>query len=146
MKIHNHKSETFLTEDGSILSTSNNFSFPIDHIAIRQEESKLKGMTPVSAWLNSLSSCHLLIMKLYASSQNLNLMNAKIIIEASSEGEPTDDYYGIREMTIHYYIQANNTTQEISDFIRYTQKRCPLHSTIEQLKKTKLNYVIHVVK
>lgn len=146
MSINNYRSETFLTNDGSILSTSGSFSFQIDHIAIRKEESKLKGMTPVSAWLNSLSACHLLVMKLLSNDQKINLKNAKIIIEASTEDKEDNDYHGITEMTIHYYIQAENTVEEISQFIKYTQKNCTIHSTIEQLKKTKLNYVIHVVK
>ncbi|WP_027124241.1 OsmC family protein [Mycoplasmoides pirum] len=146
MSIHNYKSETFLCEDGSTLNTENNFSFPIDHKIIRKNDVELKGMSPIAAWLNSLASCHLLIMKSYAEKQNIKLLNAKIVIESTHEDEPLDGYYGIRNITIHYYIQANNTTEEISNFIKYTQKRCPVHSTIEQLKKTKLNYIIHVIK
>ncbi len=141
-----HKSETFLMEDGSVLATAENFSFNIDHVAIRNNPAQLKGMTPVAAWLNSLAGCHLLIMKVLAPQQKVDLINAKIVIESINDGAPSDEYYGVREMVIHYYIQANNTNDEISKFIRYTQKHCPVHSTIEQLKKTKLNYVIHVVK
>lgn len=146
MAISKYKSETFLNEDGSVIGTAGNFKIAIDHKAMHDLDHELSGMSPVEAWINSLAACHLMTIKLLAKAKRIALKNAKIVIAAEADTEPSDDYYGIKKLEIHYYIQAENTNDEISDFIKYTQERCALHATIETLTKTELKYVIHIVK
>lgn len=146
MSLAKYKAETFLNPDGSITGTASGFRVNVDHPGIRGLVDDLKGMAPVELFMNALASCQLLVIKSAAPGQGIDLLNAKMVVAAEVDNGSHDGYNGISKIEIHYYIQANNTAQQIAEFLKFAQEECTIHATIATLPHTELKYVIHVVK
>lgn len=146
MSIENKKTETFLNKDGSIVATTENFKILLDSSIVHESNYKLNGMSPIESFMNSIAASQLITIKYYAFKKNIDLINAKIIIESQKDNTPIDEYCSLKNLDIHYYIQANNSNEEITEFIKYVQKHCPLHSIIKTSQIIKLKYVIHIVR
>ncbi|MDE1475521.1 OsmC family protein [Xenorhabdus bovienii] len=109
------------------------FSFHVD------EPKNLGGtdeaMNPVEALLSAFGACQCIVAKSFARKHKINLID----IQVKMEGELDTDGFtrrnknakmGFSKITSKFYIKADNTEQEIRDFIDFVESNCPVLDTI----------------
>ncbi|MBC8946182.1 OsmC family protein [Xenorhabdus indica] len=113
--------------------SSRNFSFYLD-----EPESlggKDEAMTPVEALLSAFGACQNMVAKSFASAHKINLIDIKVELEGELDldgikGKNKNAKIGFSKITSKYYIKADNTDQEIRDFIQFVESNCPILDTI----------------
>ncbi|CDG19781.1 conserved protein of unknown function [Xenorhabdus poinarii G6] len=113
--------------------SSRDFTFHVD------EPKNLGGtdeaMNPVEALLSALGACQCIVAKSFARQQKINLIDIQVKIEGELD---TDGFTGINKnaklgfskITTKFYVKADNTEQEIRDFITFVEHHCPVLDTI----------------
>ncbi len=113
--------------------SSRGFTFHVD------EPKNLGGtdeaMNPVEALLSALGACQCIVAKSFARQQKINLIDIQVKIEGELD---TDGFTGINKnaklgfskITTKFYVKADNTEQEIRDFITFVEHHCPVLDTI----------------
>ncbi|WP_423140413.1 OsmC family protein [Proteus terrae] len=113
---------------------SRQFTLIIDEpVAYGGEDS---GVNPIEALLVSIGACKGIVAKSFARLHRVNLKNIRI--EMKGEIDP-DGYMGknkrvkigLSRISTHYFIQADNTKEEIQTFINFIEHTCPLSDTIK---------------
>ncbi|MBD2784602.1 OsmC family protein [Xenorhabdus sp. DI] len=113
--------------------SSRNFSFYLDepeHLGGKNE-----AMTPVEALLSAFGACQSMVAKFFASAHKINLIDIKIDLEGELDldgikGINKNAKIGFSKITSKFYIKADNTEQEIRDFIAFVERNCPIRDTI----------------
>ncbi|MEQ1976380.1 OsmC family protein [Xenorhabdus sp. SGI240] len=113
--------------------SSRNFFFHLD-----EPESlggKNEAMTPVEALLSAFGACQGMVAKSFASAHKINLIDIKIELEGELDldgvkGINKNAKMGFSKITSKFYIKADNTEQEIRDFIDFVESNCPIRDTM----------------
>lgn len=95
-----------------------------------------QGMNPVEALLSALGACETMVAKSFAKSQGIILKNVKVEVEGVFDpdgylGKNPNAKVGFSKLTSTFYIDADNTEEEVEKYIDFITKHCPVHDTIE---------------
>ncbi|MFC6323951.1 OsmC family protein [Companilactobacillus baiquanensis] len=95
-----------------------------------------KGMNPIEALLSALGACETMVAKSFAKSQGILLKNVKVEVEGVFDsdgylGKNPEAKVGFSKLTSIFYIDADNTKEEIEKYVEFITKHCPVHDTIE---------------
>jgi uncharacterized OsmC-like protein len=94
-----------------------------------------KGMNPVEAMLSALAACKAIVVKAFAKKYRIKLNSVRIETEGVLDpdgflGINKDAKIGFSEITTHYYIDADNTEEEIAKYVEFVEGNCPVKDTI----------------
>lgn len=92
-----------------------------------------KNMTPPQAMLCALAACKCITARVIAEQNNINLNDIKVTCTSSHDegrffGE--DVTPGFKEIKSVYEISADNTREELINFIKIVDDTCPLGGTL----------------
>ncbi|MDC9612721.1 OsmC family protein [Xenorhabdus khoisanae] len=113
--------------------SSRNFTFHVD------EPKSLGGtdeaMNPVEALLSAFGACQCIVAKSFARKHKINLNDIQVKVEGELDtdgftGRNKNAKLGFSKITSKFYIDADNTEQEIRDFIAFVESNCPVLDTI----------------
>lgn len=147
MSNHVFSATATLIDKLKIKCTSRDFSIVMDEPSKKNTESS--GMTPLEALLSAIGACKCIAAKSFAKSQNIDLIDIKIEMDGEID---TDGFYGINKeakmgfhkITSKYYVQANNSDEEIEEFVNFVERTCPVLDTI--INAPELSKEIHIIK
>ena len=93
-----------------------------------------EAMNPLEALLCSLGACKMMVVRFFyqAKQFKLNSMRVEILGEIDSDrlkGKP-DVKVGFSKIITNYYIDADNTDEEIRDLVAFIERTCPVKDTI----------------
>jgi len=93
------------------------------------------GMNPGEAFLSALGSCKYIVAKMFCGKLNINLQEIKLEMEGEIDPDGLNEKnnnvkIGFSKITTNYFIKANNTKEEIENFIEYIEDHCPMKDTI----------------
>lgn len=102
-----------------------------------------KGITPGEALLAGLGACKSISAKFHAEAQGITLhkIRVEVIGEIDGDGftgENPDAKVGYSDIEVIYHIEADNTEEEIAEFVDFVEAHCPVQDTIEQAPKFKI--------
>lgn len=133
MAIEVFKAETTALGGLKVNCKSREFEFTLDEP--KNLGGTNTGMNPVEALLNSLGACLVIVAQSYARVKKINLKSFKVNLEG--ELDPDGFRYinpnakkGFSKISVTFYVKADNTEQEIKDFIEFVEATCPVHDTI----------------
>ncbi|OTA20533.1 peroxiredoxin [Xenorhabdus beddingii] len=113
--------------------SSRGFTFHVD------EPKNLGGtdeaMNPVEALLSTLGACQCIVAKSFARKHKINLIDIQVNVEGELDtdgftGKNKNAKLGFSKITSKFYVKADNTEQEIRDFITFVENHCPVLDTI----------------
>ncbi|WP_035051025.1 OsmC family protein [Carnobacterium pleistocenium] len=120
--------------------TSRNFEFILD------EPENLggsnEGMNPVEALLSSLGACKVIVARSFAKAHDIKLKDIRVELEGTLDpdgfmGKNKAAKIGFSAIVSKFYIEADNTDEEISDFVAFIDRTCPVADTIKNAPTTK---------
>ncbi len=113
------------------------------------------GMNPGEALLSALAGCKYMVAKMTYERCNIHLGDIQIEMEGEIDTDAlqnmiqgnnanVDLRVGFKKITTKWFIDANNTKEEIEKFVDFVESRCPMKDTIERTPE--LNVVINGAK
>lgn len=120
--------------------TSRNFEFILD------EPKNLGGsneaMNPVEALLSSLGGCKVIVARSFAKMHGINLKDIRVELEGELDpdgfmGKNKEAKIGFSSIVSNIYIDADNTDEEITNFVAFIDRTCPVADTIHNAPTTK---------
>ncbi len=93
-----------------------------------------EAMNPLEALLCSLGACKMMVVRFFYQAKQINLksMRVEILGEIDSDrlkGKPNVKI-GFSKIITNYYIDADNTDEEIKDLVAFIETTCPVKDTI----------------
>lgn len=99
------------------------------------------GMNPGEALLSALGGCKYIIAKMFYQRSGINLISINIEMEgeidldaltnkANGNNKNQDIRIGFTKITTKWFIDANNTKEEIERFIDFVENHCPMLDTL----------------
>ena len=93
------------------------------------------GMNPGEALLSAIGGCKYILAKMFHGKLKINLQEIKLEMEGEIDPdglntENNDIKIGFSKITTKYFIKANNSKEEIENFIEYIEGHCPMKDTI----------------
>ena len=93
------------------------------------------GMNPVEALLSSLGGCLTIVAKSFARVKKIKLKSFKVNLEGELDsdgylGKNPNAKKGSSKIKTTFHVEADNTEEEIKDFIDFVLQTCPVHDTI----------------
>ncbi|MBG3081052.1 OsmC family protein [Proteus mirabilis] len=97
---------------------------------------KDSAMNPVEALLGTLGACKGIVAKSFARMHKINLNDIRIEVKGELDtdgftGKNKDAKLGFSKITTHFFIQADNSEEEIAAFIAFIERTCPVADTIK---------------
>ncbi|MDD4324227.1 MAG: OsmC family protein [Eubacteriales bacterium] len=94
-----------------------------------------KGMNPVEALLTALAACKAIVVKAFVARKRIKLNSVRIEVEGVLDpdgfmGTNRDAKIGFSEIMTHYYIDADNTQEEIAQYVEFVESNCPVNDSI----------------
>ncbi len=100
------------------------------------------GMNPGEALLSALGGCKYIIARMFYQKFNINLIGLCIDVEGEidmdalmntveKKNRNKDLKIGFSKITTKWFIDANNTKEEIEKFVEFVEAHCPMKDTIE---------------
>jgi uncharacterized OsmC-like protein len=98
------------------------------------------GMNPVEGLLSALGACKAIVVKSFARLHKIKLQDVRIECEGDLDpdgflGKNPDAKIGFSRIKTHYYIKADNTPEEIAEFVKFVESNCPVNDTIVNTPK-----------
>lgn len=95
-----------------------------------------QGMNPVEALLNALGACQAITARSFAKSHAIILRRLRIEVTGALDpdgfkGLNPDAKKGFSTITSTFYIDADNTEEEVNDYVDFINSICPVHDTLE---------------
>ena len=98
------------------------------------------GMNPVEALLGSLAACKSIVIRAFVKKYKINLKSVRI--EGEGDLDP-DGFLGINkeakigfsEIRSHFFIEADNTPEEIEAYIAFVERNCPVQDTLTKVAR-----------
>ncbi len=95
-----------------------------------------KGMNPVEALLSALGACKCIVARAFAENHGINLKSIHIDLDGVLDpdgflGKNQNAKIGFSKITTKYYIQADNSEDEIKKFVAFIESHCPVHDTLQ---------------
>ncbi|MGM0169533.1 hypothetical protein IGI39_003849 [Enterococcus sp. AZ135] len=102
-----------------------------------------EAMNPLEALLCSLGACKMMVVRFFYQAKQIKLksMRVEILGEIDSDrlkGKP-DVKIGFSKIITNYYIEADNSDEEIQDLVAFIEKTCPVKDTIVNAPEMELN-------
>lgn len=102
-----------------------------------------EAMNPLEALLCSLGACKMMVVRFFYQAKQINLksMRVEILGEIDSDrlkGKP-DVKIGFSKIITNYYIDADNTDEEIKELVAFIEKTCPVKDTIVNAPEMELH-------
>lgn len=102
-----------------------------------------EAMNPLEALLCSLGACKMMVVRFFYQAKQIKLksMRVEILGEIDSDrlkGKP-DVKVGFSKIITNYYIDADNTDEEIRDLVTFIEKTCPVKDTIVNAPEMELH-------
>lgn len=102
-----------------------------------------EAMNPLEALLCSLGACKMMVVRFFYQAKQIKLksMRVEILGEIDSDrlkGKP-DVKVGFSKIITNYYIEADNTEEEIQDLVAFIEKTCPVKDTIANAPEMELH-------
>lgn len=102
-----------------------------------------EAMNPLEALLCSLGACKMMVVRFFYQAKQINLKSVRVEIlgEIDSDrlkGKP-DVKIGFSKIITNYYIDADNTDEEIKDLVAFIEKTCPVKDTIVNAPEMELH-------
>ncbi|EOH75092.1 OsmC family protein [Enterococcus malodoratus] len=102
-----------------------------------------EAMNPLEALLCSLGACKMMVVRFFYQAKQIKLksMRVEILGEIDSDrlkGKP-DVKVGFSKIITNYYIDADNTDEEIQDLVAFIEKTCPVKDTIVNAPEMELH-------
>lgn len=93
------------------------------------------GMSPVQALLSALGGCQCVIASGFARKKGINLIELGVELEGTFDpdgykGRNPEAKVGFTKILSKYYIKADNSEDEIREFIEFVESHCPVGSTL----------------
>ncbi|MBO0477280.1 OsmC family protein [Vagococcus sp. DIV0080] len=94
------------------------------------------GMNPVEALLSSLGACKVIVAKSFARLHKIKLNSIRIELEGELDtdgfmGKNPEAKIGFSKIITNFYIDADNTDEEIAEYVEFINRTCPVADTIE---------------
>lgn len=104
------------------------------------------GMNPVEALLGSLAACKSIVVRAFAKKYRIRLKSIRVEVEGDLDPEGflginKEAKIGFSEIRSRFYIEADNTREEIEKFIDFVEGNCPVQDTLTKLAK--ITHTIH---
>ncbi|MGM0113799.1 OsmC family protein [Enterococcus sp. DIV0187] len=102
-----------------------------------------EAMNPLEALLCSLGACKMMVVRFFYQAKQINLKSVRVEIlgEIDSDrlkGKPNVKI-GFSKIITNYYIDADNTDEEIKDLVAFIEKTCPVKDTIVNAPEMELH-------
>ena len=102
-----------------------------------------EAMNPLEALLCSLGDCKMMVVRFFYQAKQINLksMRVEILGEIDSDrlkGKPNVKI-GFSKIITNYYIDADNTDEEIKDLVAFIETTCPVKDTIVNAPEMELH-------
>lgn len=102
-----------------------------------------EALNPLEALLCSLGACKMMVVRFFYQAKQINLksMRVEILGEIDSDrlkGNPNVKV-GFSKIITNYYIEADNTEEEIQDLVNFIEKTCPVKDTIVNAPEMELH-------
>lgn len=102
-----------------------------------------EAMNPLEALLCSLGACKMMVVRFFYQAKQIKLksMRVEILGEIDSDrlkGKP-DVKVGFSKIITNYYVDADNTDEEIQDLVAFIEKTCPVKDTIVNAPEMELH-------
>jgi len=94
-----------------------------------------QGMNPVEALLSAVGGCKVIVAQSFARAKKIKLNSIKITVDGELDtdgftGKNLEAKVGLTDLDTHYQIDADNTKEEIEDFVDFIEATCPVIDTI----------------
>ncbi len=94
-----------------------------------------QGMNPVEALLSAVGGCKVIVAQSFARAKKIKLNSIKITVDGELDtdgftGKNPEAKVGLTDLDTHYQIDADNTKEEIEDFVDFIEATCPVIDTI----------------
>lgn len=102
-----------------------------------------EAMNPLEALLCSLGACKMMVVRFFYQAKQINLksMRVEILGEIDSDrlkGKPNVKI-GFSKIITNYYIDADNTDEEIKDLVAFIETTCLVKDTIVNAPEMELH-------
>lgn len=107
-------------------------------------------MNPVEALLGTLGACKGIVAKSFSRMHDIKLENIRIEVRGELDtdgfmGKNKQAKIGFSKITTHFFIQADNSEEEIAEFIAFIERTCPVFDTIKNPPICETSYSIENV-
>ncbi|NLA95496.1 MAG: OsmC family protein [Clostridiaceae bacterium] len=98
------------------------------------------GMNPVEALLGSLAACKSIVVRAFVKKYRINLKSIRVEVEGDLDPEGfqginKEAKIGFSEIRSHFYIEADNSEEEIERYIEFVERNCPVQDTLTKVAK-----------
>lgn len=133
MAVKTHKAQLKHLEGLTLEASARNHKIIIDEP--KTAGGADEGMTPVEALLSSLGACKMIVAYSFAKAQKIQLNKLSIEVEGDLDSDGyleknPDAKVGFINIHTTYNIDADNTEDEIADFVHFVETHCPVNATI----------------
>lgn len=117
----------------TVSCTARNFTVILDEPPVLGGDDN--GMNPVEALLSSLGACKCIVAGAFAKMHKINLKSIKIDLEGVLDpdgflGKNPKAKMGFSKIITRFHICADNTPEEIKQFVKFIESHCPVHDTL----------------
>lgn len=94
-----------------------------------------QGMNPVEALLCSLAACKVIVAKAFAPFHQIKLKSLRIAVDGELDpdgflGKNKTAKIGFSKIHTQFFIEADNTAEQIQHFIDFINANCPVHDSL----------------
>lgn len=133
-----------LQEGVKVKASSRNFEITID------EPKSLggtdTGMNPVEALLASLGACQSIVARVYAPKFEVRLEDFRVEVEGDLDLDgffnKSDVRPGYSDIRYTFHIKTDSPRQNVEEFVRFLESKCPVGDTLANPVQLKLNNII----
>lgn len=96
------------------------------------------GMNPIEVLLSALGASKCLVARVFAEKYGIDLKSMQIDVNGVFDpdgflGRNKDAITGLSKVTTTYYVNANNTEEEVRKLVEFIEKNCPVMDTISNV-------------
>jgi uncharacterized OsmC-like protein len=104
------------------------------------------GMNPVEALLASLAACKSIVVRAFVRKYRIKLKSIRVEVEGDLDpdgflGKNPEAKIGFSEIRSHFFIEADNTDEEIERYIDFVERNCPVQDTLT--KAARISHTIN---
>ncbi|MGF2143886.1 OsmC family protein [Vagococcus fluvialis] len=105
-----------------------------------------EGMNPVEALLNSLGACKVIVAKSFARLHKMKINSIRIELEGELDtdgfmGKNPEAKIGFSKIITNFYIDADNTDEEIAAYVDFINRTCPVADSLENAPEMVSNII-----
>ncbi|MFD1417823.1 OsmC family protein [Companilactobacillus keshanensis] len=98
-----------------------------------------EGMTPLNALMCTLAACKCITARIHAEKQGIHLNDINVscsgVHDAAAFFGDKNAIPGFTEISTTYQIKADNTPEEITQFLKFVDQNCPIGCTLQNPPK-----------